>query len=253
MLADAHCHLQDLTAPEKALKNAEKNGVRLIVSNGVDLDSNQRLAELRPTIPSLVPFFGLHPANCLEQTSAKNRQTISWIEKRLKGNEPNGIGETGLDFLHAQTTRQKKRQQNWFEQQVELAQRFDKPLSIHTRQATTACLNILQKFDVQDVLFHWFCGSFAELQTVCENGFFVSVGPAVFSQKKIQEIAARVPMENLVLETDAPVPFNGKTSEPAWIPQVAQKIAHIRLESVETVAQKTFQNTVRWIGQKTGF
>lgn len=250
MLVDSHCHFMDLPNPKEALKQAAENGVQRIVSNGVDLESNLRNLEASNRFPPVFACVGLHPKECLEQTEAKNQKTIDWIQQQSEKNGIVGIGEIGLDFWIAKTAEQQKRQQRWFEKQLVLAAEFEKPVSIHARNAHSAAFNFVQKNGIQKALFHWFDGNENEWKTVCENGFFVSIGPAVFSQKKIQLLAQQVPLENLLLETDCPVSFNGKPSQPFWVRMVAQKIAEMRKEPFETVAEQTTQNAQQFFGWK---
>lgn len=239
---DAHCHFMDLPNPMEAIEKAVQKGVERIVSNGVDEKTNRRNQELHKQFPMVSVCYGLHPKECLEQTEAKNQKTVEWITRQLEEGDAANIGEIGLDFLLAKTTEQKNRQKKWFEKQLELAKRFDKAVTVHSRESLAETFKTVQQNGNQKALFHWFDGNEKELKAICENGFFVSIGPAVFSQKKIQWIAQEAPLENLLLETDCPVRFNGKTSEPSWIREVAEKIAELRGEPVETIAKKTTQN-----------
>lgn len=241
-LVDAHCHFMDLANPKEAIESAVQKGVERIVSNGVDKKTNLRNQELHEQFPLVLACYGLHPKECLEQTENKNKKTLEWMEKQLEEGDAANIGETGLDFLLAKTMEQRNRQKYWFEKQLELAKRFGKAVSVHSRESLAETFKTVQKTGNQKALFHWFDGNEKELQAICESGFFVSIGPAAFSQKKIQLVAKGVPLENLLLETDCPVAFNGKNSEPSWIRKVAEKIAQIRQESLEEIARKTTKN-----------
>ncbi len=253
VFVDAHCHFTDLANPKEAIESAVQKGVERIISNGIDEKTNLCNQELHEQFPLVLACYGLHPKECLEQTEAKNQQTVEWMEKQLEKGDHANIGEIGLDFLLAKTMEQRNRQKYWFEKQLELAKRFGKAVSVHSRESLAETVKTVQKTGNEKALFHWFDGNEKELQAICENGFFVSIGPAVFSQKKIRQIAERVPMESLLLETDAPVRFNGKNSEPSWIRKVAEKIAQIRQEPLETIAKKTTSNAQRLFEPKTDF
>jgi len=253
IFVDAHCHFMDLPNPGEAIEKAVQKGVERIVSNGIDQKTNLRNQELAERFPMVSVCYGLHPKECLEQTESKNQQAVEWIEKKLEEGDAANIGETGLDFLLAKTMKQRNRQQRWFEKQLEPAKRFDKAVSIHSREALAETFKTVQQTGNQRALFHWFDGNENELKAICESGFFVSIGPAVFSQKKIQAIAKAVPLENLLLETDSPVRFNGKASEPGWIRKVAEKIAELRQEPLEKIARKTTANAQKLFKTKIDF
>jgi TatD DNase family protein len=253
IFTDAHCHFMDLPSSEEAAQKALRNGVTRIVSNGVDLKSNIRNQELARQFPVILPSFGLHPKECLEQTESKNQKTIEWMEQQLKSNRAAAVGETGLDFSLAKTSEQRERQKKWFQQQLEMGKQFNRTVSIHSREALHETIRMVLENENKQALFHWFDGNAEQLETVCQNGFFVSIGPAVFSQKKIQEIGQCVELENLVLETDCPVKFNGQASEPSWIPEIAKKMAELRKEPLEKIAEKTTVNAQKLFPAKTGF
>jgi TatD DNase family protein len=253
LLIDAHCHFMDLKNPKEAVQNALQNGVIGIVSNGLDEKTNRLNQELAGQFPTIMACYGLHPKECLEQTEAKNKKTIEWTEKQFEAGDNANVGEIGLDFLLAKTIEQQKRQQFWFEKQLELAKRFEKAVSIHSRESLDKTIALVQKNGNEKALFHWFDGNEKELKTICENGFFVSIGPAVLTQKKIQTIAKQVSLENLLLETDSPVRFNGKPAEPAWIRMVGEKISELRQEPLETIAQETTKNAEQLFNTKIDF
>lgn len=246
MLIDSHTHLVEVANPKQVLQNARQKGVEWIVCNGVGFDSNQKNQVLCKSINGLWPCFGLHPKESLEQTPTKNQRTIDWIQHEFENNASCGLGETGVDFLVAKTPTQQQTQLEWFEKQLDLANQFSKCVTIHARSALKIALQTVQKKQTESCLFHWFDGTPDQLHTICDNGFLVSVGPAVLSQTKIQHVAQRVALENLVLETDCPVQFNQTPSEPAWIPLVAQKIAEIKQMPIEEIARQTTRNAVRF-------
>ncbi|MBU0636204.1 TatD family hydrolase [Candidatus Micrarchaeota archaeon] len=246
MLIDAHSHFNDLKDPVNALERATKNRVEKVVSNSVDWKSNQQNHKISQELDCIHPCFGLHPKNCLEQTQSKNQKTIEWIQKQFEEKTKASIGETGLDFLRVENAFQRKIQEKWFEQQLEIAKQFQKPISIHCRQAIPRAIEIVTQKKIEKALFHWFDGTPTELETICSNGYLVSIGPSVLTQQKIQKIAQNVELDHLVLETDAPIQFNGKKAEPAWIRTVATKIAAIRSESFKKIAHSTTQNAIRF-------
>lgn len=243
---DSHSHFQDIPDQKTALEHAVDQGVETIVCNGLGLASNRKIQALSRKYSAIHPCFGIDYEKTVRQTEAENQQALAWMEQTLEQNKNADIGEIGLDYKVAQTPAEQKRQAEWFEKQLDLAERFNRSVCIHTRQAVPAVLAILERKHTRNVLLHWFDATPMEVQTAAAREYLVSVSPAVLFQAKIQTIAEQFPLDQLLLETDCPVPFQGQNSEPAWIPRIGAKIASLRNEKTEKIAQKTTQNAQRF-------
>ena len=237
---DGHAHFFDVQNPVEALQKMKDTGVIGAVSCGVDGASNQKALLQQKRFPKILASIGLHPETVLLQPETKNRSGILQIKKNISNAA--GIGEIGLDFKYAESPEKQKKQARWFEELLALASEFEKPVFVHSRRAVYESLLRLEQFEIKKALIHWFDGTPEQLDRIQKNGWKISVGPAVFSQKKIQRIAQSVSLDSPVLETDCPIPFGAVPSDPSWIPRVGERVAELRGEPVEKIAQKTLQN-----------
>jgi len=226
MLFDAHCHLNELENIEEKIKEAKKNDVKIIFSNSVDLNSSKENLELQEKFSEVKAFLGLHPSNLLSMNKAKQVKAIEFIKENI--NNAIGIGETGLDFKHADTKEKQLIQKKFFEKQIEIAIKENKLIQVHSRLARIECIELLEKFKAKKVLMHWFYGNKELIERILKNNWFISVGPSILTEKHIQEMIKLIPLENLLLETDAPVIFSGKKAEPKQIKEVAEKVIKIK-------------------------
>ncbi|MCX8189870.1 MAG: TatD family hydrolase [Candidatus Diapherotrites archaeon] len=224
MLADIHCHLDEFSKPEDQIKNAEKMGVCLILTNSVDLKSMRKNMEISEKFRSVKCAFGIHPNEIIKMTNDEILSTITFIEKNIS--LCSAIGETGLDFKYA-NERQKAQQKSIFARHIEIAKNAKMPIIVHSRMAREDCLKILEKYEARKVVLHWFVSCENLLKKAISLGYYISIGPSVLFEKHVQEFAKLVPVESVLFETDAPVEYNGKKSEPAWIKDVATKVAEI--------------------------
>ena len=239
MFSDAHCHLNEFKDPGREVEAARKENVLAMVSNSVDLDSMERNLALAKEFPGVECALGIHPSNLLRMGKAQAGEAMRFMEKELENAV--AVGETGLDFKHAGSGEKRGEQERCFGLQLGIAERQGKPVIIHSRLAVGECIEVLEGYDCR-ALFHWFSGSLRELKRVLELGCYVSVGPAVLFSKAIQEITGNVPLDRLLAETDAPVPFRGIRSRPCWVPRVVGKLAEIRLETPAALEKQLLEN-----------
>lgn len=239
MLADSHCHLDEFSDAAEQVERAKLAGVKAIVTNSVDLKSMRKNLELAEKFSSVSCALAIHPNELSGMTPEQIDEAFSFMEKNAM--RCSAIGETGLDFKCASDA-QKKIQIEVFERHIELAKKLGKPLIVHSRAARSICIEILEKHDAEKVLMHWFIASDALLSKVLGLGFFVSIGPAVLFNEHVQRFAKKVPIENLLLETDAPVSYNGKKAEPCWIRPVSEKISELLGVSQAEIEAKTWRN-----------
>ena len=244
-LIDSHCHL-DFPNFEKdfdqVLVRAEEVGVKKFINPGVDLPTSRKSIELAEKFTGIFAAIGFHPSDA-EKLSANN---LAELEKLAQHKKVVAIGEIGLDFFKNQNS--KKMQMEAFEKQLDLAQRFDKPVIIHSRQAASEIFEVLKNFKVKGV-FHCFGGDWNFAQKVLAHGFSIGLtGIVTFpNAKDVQEVAKKIPLEKLLIETDcpflAPQKYRGERCEPAFVIEVAQKIAELKNLSVEEIAEQTAKNT----------
>jgi TatD DNase family protein len=249
-LIDSHCHLdnEDFNADREAvIERALAAGVERMVAIGTgdgppDIEVAVRLADTHACILATV---GVHPHDASKATE----ETYSHLATMLKHPKVIALGEIGLDYHYDHSPREVQRAV--FVEQMRIAQDAKKPIVIHTREAWQDTFELLEKHWMPTGLpgiMHCFSGSLAEAQRSLDLGFHLSFGGIVTFPKAldIQAAARLVPVDKLLIETDAPflapVPRRGKRNEPSFIVETARKLAELRAVSVEEVARTTSEN-----------
>ena len=251
---DTHCHLDgeefrdDLDA---VVTRAREAGVAAIGVPGINLDSCQTVLELCRRYPDYCyPMLGLHP----EDVKADWKEVLECIKKTLTS-KMIAIGEVGLDYYWSREF--EKEQLEAFEEQVRWAVELQLPLMIHCRKAQNEMVAILKKYqkDLPGGVFHCFTGNEHEAEELLQfDKFVLGVGGvSTFKKSHLPEVLpAVVPLERIVLETDAPymapVPKRGERNEPAFVALVLKRLAEAYGVSEEEVAQKTNENVARVLG-----
>ena len=251
---DTHCHLDgeefrdDL---EAVVTRAREAGVAAIGVPGINLDSCETVLELCRRYPGYCyPMLGLHP----EDVKADWKEVLECIKKTLTS-KIIAIGEVGLDYYWSREF--EKEQLEAFEEQVRWAVELQLPLMIHCRKAQNEMVAIIKKYqhDLTGGVFHCFTGNEHEAEELLQfDKFVLGVGGvSTFKKSHLPEVLpAVVPLERIVLETDAPymapVPRRGERNEPAFVALVLKRLAEAYGVSEEEVAQKTNENVARVLG-----
>ena len=244
---DTHCHLdgeefrEDLDA---VVTRAQEAGVAAIGIPGIDLKSCQTVIDLCHRYPGYCyPMLGLHP----EEVRSDWREVLTAIYPVVR--EAIAIGEVGLDFYWSREFEQE--QLEAFEQQVRWSVELQLPLMIHCRKAQNEMVSILKRYknDLPGGVFHCFTGNELEAKELLQfERFVLGIGGVLtFKKSHLPEVLpAVVPLDRIVLETDAPymapVPMRGQRNEPAFVAHVLHKLAEAYGVSEEEVAEKTTQN-----------
>ncbi len=258
-LIDTHCHL-DMGANDGSLdvtiQNAAHEGVTGIITVGIDVASSRKAVELAKRFPGVWATIGIHPHN----SEICNRKTLSQLREVALDNEHNvvGYGEIGLDFAKKYAPRDV--QITSFEAQIELAKDLDLPVIIHDREAHDETLDILKAHTPFPALgvMHCFSGDIRLAEKIIDMGLYISIPGIVTFKKsdKMQQVAREIPLERMILETDAPflapVPYRGKTNKPEYLLYTAQKTAELRGISLDEVATQTTANTETLFRLKQG-
>lgn len=250
MFYDTHAHFDDEafdTDREALLTQIHQQGISLINNIGCDVESSLAsvaLAEQYPFIYAVVGHWPGHTANMDEEALDTYR--------RLAGHEKVvAIGEIGLDYHYEDTPREV--QQYWFDRQMALAEEVGLPVVIHEREAHADGLEIVRRWaDKVPGVFHCFSGSAEMAREIVRMGWYVSfTGVVTFKNaRRALEAVAAVPMDRIMIETDAPymapVPYRGKRNHSGYVPKVAEKIAEIKGLTTEEVAAITMENGKRF-------
>lgn len=246
-LIDTHAHLyadafdEDRTALLQRLQAA--NIIKVYLPN-IDATTIAPMLALSDAHPQLcVPMIGLHP--CYVEADMEQQLGImeQWLEKRSFA----AIGEIGLDFFHS--TAYRMEQEKAFERQLGWAKQYQLPVALHCRDSLTESIAIVRKHQDGTLrgVFHCFSGDVIAAKAVLELGFYLGIGGIVtFKNNTLAAVLAEVPLERVVLETDAPylapAPHRGKRNEPAYLSFVVDKLAEVYSTDAATIAAVTTQN-----------
>jgi TatD DNase family protein len=245
---DAHIHLSDeeyASYVGEIIADAQKSQVVALVSNSVDLKTcvnNLRLAEKYPE--TVYVALGIHPWNVQTVTEDEVQQILKLIEEQRQNEALVAIGEIGLDSKYDKTM---EKQQNVFSEMLHTAERFDLPVIVHSRGMTGQIVDILPSYRLKKVMLHWFSSPMSALSKAVEKGYYITEGAPTLYSNEIREVVKKVPLTNLLSETDGPVrffrpPFDGKRTTPAFIPTVVKAIAEIKKLDIQNVAQQITEN-----------
>ena len=249
MLVDSHCHINfpDLAArlPD-VLTNMQHNGVSHALVISVSRDTAAEVLGLAEQHANLYATVGVHPDDPENAEFSEDELVAHAAHPRVVG-----IGETGLDYhwCEGDLTWQHER----FRTHIRAARRAGLPLIIHTRDSAQDTLRLLREEQAQECggVMHCFTENWEIAQAALDLGFYISFSGIVTFKNaaQIKDVAQRVPLERMLVETDspylAPVPFRGKTNEPAYVKHVAEHIAELRGVSFDTIAQATTDNFFR--------
>jgi TatD DNase family protein len=250
-LIDSHCHLD---APEfdgdrdAVLARARAAGVVAQIVPAVTAGSFDALAELTAAEPDLHAAFGLHPMYLAEHVPAD----LARVRDRLASGAAVAVGECGLDFFVDGLDPEQQR--TYFVGQVELAREFDLPLVLHARRAVDEVIATLRRIGKVRGVVHSYSGSEEQARQLWKLGFCLGIGgPVTFERaQRLRRIVASMPIEFLLLETDAPDQpdqwHRGERNEPAHLATIAQTIADLRGVSIDEIAQATSDNARRLFG-----
>ena len=255
-MIDTHCHIDDPQYAENLesfLADQQAGGVEAILVPGVDATSIKDVLEVCNRYPHyLFPALGLHPENVKEDWKIQLQTLKKAVDERMQSTSPLiAIGEIGLDY-HWDVTF-KEQQQEALREQMRWAVQYNLPVMIHSRDATEDTLDILREFPTIKVVMHCFSGSHEVAKRVVEMGYYLGIGGVLtFKNCKLAEHLVGIPLERLVLETDAPymapVPHRGKRNESKWMWYVAERLAEVYQCSVEHINEVTTANAKALFG-----
>lgn len=252
-LTDTHAHL-NLKAyrrdRQEVIRRAADAGVRFIINVGFDLETSRQSVELATAHPAIRASVGVHPHGASELDD----ELLERLSAMARDESVVAIGETGLDYYRDLSPRED--QQRAFRSQIRLARDLGLPLIVHNRDALEDTLSILEDEGASETggVMHCFPGDRSYADRVLEAGFHVGIGgPVTYSSsERLRGVAEVVPLNRLLLETDAPwlapEPHRRGRNEPAYVKLVAEKIAEIRGMTVEDLARATTGNSMRLFG-----
>ncbi len=248
LIFDSHSHYDNPlfdSDRNTLLPSLLDKGVGLILSAGSSIKSSLQNSELSKKYPFVFASAGVHPIDCI----AEDDNYLEVLEKLFKDNKKLvALGEIGLDYHY--DTSPRELQIKFFENQLTLSKKLDKPVIIHSREATADTLEILKRHRPRGVV-HCFSGSCETAREVLDLGLYIGfTGVVTFlNAEKAKRAAAYVPLDRLLIETDcpymAPVPYRGQRCDSSMLYSVADVLAQIKGISREEILNATYSNAVR--------
>jgi len=247
MIFETHAHYEDKAFDEdrdELLASLPKNGIEYVVNVGSEAETLDKILELADKYPYCYAAVGIHPSN----TGSMDEGTLAWLEKKASHKKVVAIGEIGLDYYWDSPDRQT--QKKWFTRQMELARQMSLPMIIHSRDAANDTYQLMKEAHAEEIgaIIHCFGYGTEQARQYLNMGFYLGIGGVVTftNGRKLQEVVAFAPIEQLVLETDcpylAPVPNRGKRNSSLNLTYVAQEIAKIKNIPYEKVLEITYNN-----------
>jgi TatD DNase family protein len=217
-MIDTHCHLMDPQFNKdllKVLSRAHNRGVTKIINAGYDVETSQTAIDIYREHEWLLPAVGIHP----NELAAESIPRFHSIQELVSGKTVVAIGETGLDYYREPASR--SAQQELFRLHIDCARISNLPLLIHTRNSIDDAVRILREQDWHRGVFHCYSGTYEQAKTILDMGYYIGFGGILTFSKRTREVFLKLPMDRIVLETDAPflspARHRGQRNEPAYI------------------------------------
>ncbi len=248
-MIDSHCHLDfkdfDKNRAE-IIKNALDAGVHTMVNIGADLQTSINSVKLAEQYDFIYATVGVHP----HDAKTFNPEVEEQLRRMIEHKKVAAVGEIGLDYYRDLSPR--NIQEKVFRRQLEIAVEKDLPVVIHTRESFRDAVDIVSDYagDLPGGIFHCFPGTVDDAYKVIDLGFHISVGGVItFPRAKMATVAVEAPLNRIAIETDSPyltpMPYRGKTNQPAYVKYVCDKIAELRGMPAEEVEKITDRNSQR--------
>jgi TatD DNase family protein len=245
VLVDSHCHLNYLDDPDAKLDAARSAGVRAFLCIGVNAATQPAVLLLAERHSDVWASAGVHPESATDEP-------LDWIRAAVRHRRVVGIGETGLDYLGIDADDPKRRiQRDSFAAQLAIASEANLPAIVHTRAAEDDTRDLLIAHRGVVGVLHCFTESWSLASAALDLGWYVSISGIVTFKNgdNVRDVARRVPIDRILVETDAPwlapVPMRGKTNEPAFVVHTAEFVARLRGDDPVDFAAATSANFAR--------
>jgi TatD DNase family protein len=236
-LIDTHSHLSSINNVNDVIHKAQGVGIKAIVAVGEDIVSSKATIILGKKFNEYVyPAIGIHPTNSNENVL----KAKEFIEKNLK--ICLAIGEIGLDYWYKDARKNeniRKKQRELYITQLEIAESFNKPAIVHSRGAWEEAFELGKKYGPDKIVFHWYSGPLNVLEEILDSGFLISATPAAEYSKHLIGALEKAPLEQILIETDSPVKYHGRETEPSDILLTLKALAGLKNLPEKDVAKVT--------------
>ncbi len=260
LLVDVHAHL-DLEGYEQyggidaLIDECEHNGVKIIVANGVNIDSNRRIFDIAKKHPIVKIALGIYPMHCLELIESndieKFEEELKFIEHNIKSKSCVAIGEVGLDYKNFSNLENNRKniQKDCLKKFITIAKKYNIPIIVHSRDAELETVELLENESMKNkkVIMHCFSGRKHVVARIKNNGWYFSIPCNIERSLHFQQIVRDIPVEQLLTETDAPLlsPIPGTINRFDNVKITIKKIAELKHMTPEEVSNIIYANYIK--------
>ena len=245
LLVDVHAHLDlkefssDL---DEVIKRAETAGIKAVISNGLNPESNRRTLELSKKYKIVKPALGLYPDDALKLTEKEIEKELKFIEKNR--DKIIAVGEVGLDYKFCKKKQEQEKQKQVFIKLIELSKKIKKPIIVHSRKAEQDVIDLLRNSNAENVILHCFSGNLKLVKTAEDLSYSFSIPTNITYSQHFQSLTKAVDINQILTETDSPYlsPYKNRRNEPSFIIETIKKIAEIKNISITEAINNIFMN-----------
>lgn len=243
MLIDIHCHANLYLTIEEIIQEAKKVGVEKIICVGMSAISLERVLELSNHFKTIYPSLGIHPEEVKMNRDIENQ--LESIIEMIKKNAENicAIGEIGLDHHFVKDKELYPLQWKIFEEMLFLAQELKLPINVHTKGAEKLVFDLLPSYKIPNINIHWYSGPGDLLNVGIDRGYYFSITPAINYSPAVKNTVLKVDVKHILLESDGPVKYLGKTGTPAMIRDILNVVSKIKKIPIEDLESQISENT----------
>lgn len=255
LLVDVHSHLDHelvISKIDEIIKRTKNAGVRHVVTNGINPDTNRKCLELSKRYGIVKCGMGIYPRTALKKEAESGEYPLEISDfdideeiEFIRGNRSNivAVSEVGLDFVNGEDSSQIED----FGKMIALSEELEKPIVVHSRKAELRCIEMLESSKNRKIVMHCFSGKKSLVKRISDNGWFLTVPTVVVRSFQFQDIAKTVPITQLFCETDSPYlsPYRERQNEPAFVIESYKKIAEIKGMELVEVANNIYMNWQR--------
>ena len=252
ILVDVHAHLDHeefIPDLDQVIERAKQAGVKAIITNGVDPQTNRQTLKIAERYDIVEPALGIYPVDALRSHPCTEKEPLFDFDKELKFIESQckrivAIGEIGLDFKNST---KKEEQILDFQRLINLAEKCDKPIIVHSRSAEKEVLQTLESCKIRRVVLHCFSGKLKLVKSAIDRGYYFSIPPNIVRSQHFQELVRVAPISHILTETDAPYlsPIKATRNEPCYVAKAIGMVAQIKKIEPEEVANNVYMNFQR--------
>lgn len=251
MIFESHAHYEDARFDEdrdELLSSMRDNNIEYVINVGSSIENSRKSIELAEKYEHVYAAIGVHPSDieCL------NEESFKWLREQTSNHKVAAVGEIGLDYYWDKEKYVQQRQREWFIRQLDLARETELPVIIHSRDAAEDTLNIMkEKANGIPGVIHCYSYSKEMAEQYLKMGYYIGIGGVLTFKngKKLKEVAAMLPMDRILLETDcpymAPEPHRGERNSSLFIPHIVAELSRIKGISEEEIIEITNQNARR--------